>query len=140
MGMNMKVKLFEKSHKEVDDIYGDNFAINTGYLNYAAANNLIILMPQIMQQAPMNDAISCWDFTGYTGHNYANNKGIQPKAIKAMVDRLMGSEEPDWRLEIMVIMISCLFILAVCIFIAYRKGQIQNKKDEDGKPVVAEET
>ena len=28
-----------------DSIYGDNFAVNTGYLNYASSNNLIILMP-----------------------------------------------------------------------------------------------
>ena len=58
-------------------IYGDNFAVDTGYLNYASSNNLIILMPQIAQTMP-NNWFGCWDFAGYTGPDYITNKGVQP--------------------------------------------------------------
>ena len=74
-------------------IYGDNFAVDTGYLNYASSNNLIILMPQIVATVP-NNAFGCWDFFGYTGPDFWNNKGVQPRAIKAMVERLIGKQVP----------------------------------------------
>jgi hypothetical protein len=48
-------------------------------------------MPQIVDEAPLNP-MGCWDFWGYTGDFFATNKGTQTSAIKAMVDRVMGSQ------------------------------------------------
>ncbi len=50
------------------------FVENTGYLEWAASNNMIILFPQ----AKSNDLNpnGCWDFWGYTGIQYASSLGV----------------------------------------------------------------
>jgi len=32
----------------------------------------------------------CWDFYAYTNEHYTDQTGLQPVAIKSMIDRLMG--------------------------------------------------
>lgn len=36
-----------------------------------------------------NNPYGCWDFYGYSSPDYFNREGIQMKAVKAMVDRLI---------------------------------------------------
>ena len=47
---------------------------------YAASNDLVVLYPFAQQ---------CWDTVGDTGENYATKEAIQPKAIMAMIARLI---------------------------------------------------
>ena len=69
--------LMGMDHPSISDgyIYGDNFAVDTGYLNYASSNNVIVLLPQIETTFPLN-SWGCWDFNGTTGPNYNNNLGV----------------------------------------------------------------
>ncbi|HNP65985.1 MAG TPA: hypothetical protein PKH39_18800 [Woeseiaceae bacterium] len=71
---------------------GDAFARNAGYNEWAEANQLLILYPQVAASkiAPMNP-YGCWDWWGYTDEQYATQQGQQVKVIKAMLDRLAGT-------------------------------------------------
>ena len=70
-GMGMNSRYGQPNGK----IYGHTFAIDTGYIQYADLNNVIILMPQVAQSMPYND-FGCWDYRGYTDQNFDNNKGL----------------------------------------------------------------
>ena len=70
----------------------DAFAAGTGYNEWAEANKLLVLYPQVASSkiAPMNP-YGCWDWWGYTNEDYATKDGPQIKVIKAMLDALAGS-------------------------------------------------
>uniref|UniRef100_A0A7S3MV40 Uncharacterized protein n=1 Tax=Strombidium inclinatum TaxID=197538 RepID=A0A7S3MV40_9SPIT len=59
---------------------------NTGYMEWAGVNDIIVLFPQAKKTAA--NPKGCWDWWGYTGADYASKVGVQPKAISRMVDRL----------------------------------------------------
>ena len=60
---------------EDGDVYGDQFVKATGYLEYAASNDLIMLFPQAY--AGTNNEAGCWDYKGFTGKTtYYTNKGV----------------------------------------------------------------
>ncbi len=67
-------------------IVGKNFVKNAGYNDWAESNNVVVLYPSMMPS--MMNPMSCWDWFGYTGSNYATLEGVQVKAILAMVDQL----------------------------------------------------
>ncbi len=64
------------------------FVQEAGYNHWADANALIVLYPQVNKSKKPSNPAGCWDWWGYTGSNYAQRAGIQPKAIMAMVRRL----------------------------------------------------
>ncbi|KAL9653004.1 hypothetical protein ABK040_015519 [Willaertia magna] len=66
---------------------GDVYAQHAGYLEYAEANQLILLFPQVKAYGGINvNPNGCWDWWGYTGKDfYATNKGPQMAAIKNML-------------------------------------------------------
>ena len=53
---------------------GSTFAEDTGYLEWAAANNIIMLFPQV--KANDLNPKGCWDFWGYTGVDYASKLAV----------------------------------------------------------------
>lgn len=65
------------------------FVENTGYLEWAAANDIVVVFPQ----AKANDLNpkGCWDFWGYTGVDYASSLAVQTSTIKNMVERIITS-------------------------------------------------
>ena len=65
-----------------------------GYNDYAVTNNIIMLYPQV-QTKGLYDWGDCFDTFGYTGDNFATKDGIQPKAIKKMLDRLIQSNDSN---------------------------------------------
>jgi poly(3-hydroxybutyrate) depolymerase len=71
----------------VDSVY-DDFIRDAGYNRWAANNNIIVLYPQT--KASTANPNGCWDFWGYSGLSYYTRNGPQMRAIKAMVDRLIG--------------------------------------------------
>ena len=66
----------------------DDFIRDAGYNRWAASNNIIILYPQATASAANPNR--CWDFWGYSGSNYYGQNGPQMRAVKAMIDRLIG--------------------------------------------------
>jgi poly(3-hydroxybutyrate) depolymerase len=74
------------------DFVGDAFATGAGYNEWAEANRLLVLYPQVGSSkiAPMNP-LGCWDWWGYTDENYATRSGPQIKVVKAMLDSLAGA-------------------------------------------------
>jgi hypothetical protein len=67
----------------------DDFIRDAGYNRWAAANNLVVLYPQLTESAL--NLNRCWDFWGYSGSGYYAQQGPQMRAVKAMVDRLLGT-------------------------------------------------
>ena len=70
---------------------GDAFARDAGYNEWAEANDLIVLYPQVDSSkiAPMNP-MGCWDWWGYTDEHYATRSGPQVMVVKATLDLLAG--------------------------------------------------
>ncbi len=73
------------------DYIGDAFAAGAGYNEWADANQLLVLYPQVASSriAPLNP-MGCWDWWGYTEDSYATQAGPQIKVIKATMDALAG--------------------------------------------------
>ena len=55
----------------------DDFITKTGYLNWAANNDFIVIFPAV---------IDCWDLTGETGADFATKNGRQVVALISMID------------------------------------------------------
>ena len=70
---------------------GDAFAAGAGYNEWAEANRLLVLYPQVASSkiAPLNP-MGCWDWWGYTEDSYATQAGPQVEVIKATMDALAG--------------------------------------------------
>ena len=70
---------------------GDVYAAGAGYNEWAEANRLLVLYPQVASSriAPLNP-MGCWDWWGYTDDGYATKGGPQIKVIKATMDALAG--------------------------------------------------
>ena len=54
---------------------GDAFAKHTGYLEWAASNETVMMFPQVKKVQKINPK-GCWDFFGYTGKDYCTNEGV----------------------------------------------------------------
>ncbi len=75
---------------------GEAFVRGAGYNRWADSNRLIVLYPQAVARSGWRFADwtfvwnpnGCWDWWGYTGALYATKEGAQPRAVKAMLDRL----------------------------------------------------
>jgi len=76
------------------EFIGEDFIKGAGYNEWAESNNIVIFYPQVQSSkfTPMNPK-GCWDWWGYTNENYANNKGPQIKAIKAMINTISGEKQ-----------------------------------------------
>ena len=68
---------------------GMEFMELTGYLPWAAANNIIVAFPQVEPSlmAPLNPH-GCWDWWGYTGEDYATRSGKQMVVLTNWLESL----------------------------------------------------
>jgi Esterase PHB depolymerase len=78
---------FHGCRQGVDSIH-DDFIRDAGYNRWAAGNGIVVLYPQVAASA--GNPNGCWDFWGYSGTGYYGQDGPQMRAVKAMVDRLLG--------------------------------------------------
>jgi poly(3-hydroxybutyrate) depolymerase len=76
------------------EVVGDAFASLAGYNDWAEANRIVVLYPQVRSSkvAPMNP-LGCWDWWGYTGDAYATRGGPQLAAVMSMIAALMRDGE-----------------------------------------------
>jgi poly(3-hydroxybutyrate) depolymerase len=72
---------------------GDAFIKETGFARWADTNKLIILFPQVA--TTLSNPQGCWDWWGYTGHDYLTREAPQIKAVRAMLDALQLPPGPQ---------------------------------------------
>jgi len=88
-GLECRVHVFFHGCGQSVDQIGDELAANAGFNRWAAANDLIVLYPQV---APSNlspqNPLACWDWWGYSGEDYLAQHGLQLAAVRAMVGQL----------------------------------------------------
>jgi poly(3-hydroxybutyrate) depolymerase len=76
--------------KQGASLIGKEFILGSGYLEAAAANDIVLLFPQVeASYVPLN-AYGCWDWWGYEGKAYAVKAGPQMTAVRLMVGDLLG--------------------------------------------------
>lgn len=70
------------------------FVLDSGYINYAEQNDLMILFPQtwITQNNFPYNPKGCWDWFGWTGANYATNTGAEAKWLMEFIQSI--AKEP----------------------------------------------
>jgi|GEM_PF-923221 len=74
------------------------FVLDAGYINYAEANDLMILFPQTWiteNNFPYNPK-GCWDWFGWTDENYATKKGAETKWLMPFIRSV--AENPKARI------------------------------------------
>jgi poly(3-hydroxybutyrate) depolymerase len=76
---------------------GNLFAKYAGYNEWAKANDIIVLYPQIQARSasvPLNPQ-GCWDWWGqdYTHEGYHTKRGTQIKAVAQMINLLAGGQK-----------------------------------------------
>jgi len=69
---------------------GMTFVEGAGYNRWADTNRVIVLYPQVKKTNGLfsDNPQGCWDWWGYTGAGWDDKRGIQLRAIVAMVNRL----------------------------------------------------
>jgi hypothetical protein len=79
---------FHGSGQAVETVH-DAFYWHGGYNRWAEANNIVVLYPQIALREFNPEG--CWDWWGYTGSEYLSRNGIQMRAVKGMIHRILGN-------------------------------------------------
>lgn len=64
------------------------FAENSGLNDWAEANDIVIVYPQLLKNAELNNPNGCWDWYGYTGTNYLTQNASQMKSIYKLIQQM----------------------------------------------------
>jgi hypothetical protein len=72
------------------DTVDDSFIMESGFARWADTNRLIVLFPQTATTLAVNPQ-GCWDWWGYTGHDYLTRDASQIVAVYRMLERLAAS-------------------------------------------------
>lgn len=83
----------EQSYEEV----GDRFMVESGLLDWAEGTGVITIFPQAGKNNVKNP-LSCWDYWGYTGSDYALKSGAQMSTIYNMTQS-PPNPESDWLIK-----------------------------------------
>ncbi|SIT43789.1 Poly (3-hydroxybutyrate) depolymerase [Paraburkholderia ribeironis] len=67
--------------------YGTTFVRHAGYTQWADNNRIVVLYPQAVSIAGLNPN-GCWDWWGYTDSHFADQQGVQMRAIRNMIGQL----------------------------------------------------
>ena len=78
---------FHGCKQDLESVH-DDLIRDAGYNQSAASNSIVVLYPQETGSAANPNR--CWDFWGYSGSGYFGKDGPQMRAVKSMVDRLLG--------------------------------------------------
>jgi hypothetical protein len=76
--------------KQGASLVGREFVLGSGYLEAAAANDIVLLFPQIEPSYRPLNPMGCWDWWGYEGENFSVKDGLQIKAVRLMIGDLLG--------------------------------------------------
>ena len=81
-----------------DEELGDVFYAQTGFNEYAETNNIVILYPQVTMlegSDPQKNPLTCWDFLGYTGEDYALKGAPQMEVLRTMIHSMYPKLKVD---------------------------------------------
>jgi len=75
--------------RQGEEFVGRAFIEDAGYNRWAAANDIVVLYPQVAKSLfmPLNPQ-GCWDWWGYTGADYATRGGAQVESVRRMLEAL----------------------------------------------------
>jgi poly(3-hydroxybutyrate) depolymerase len=92
VGADSRCRLHVVFHgcKQGGSYIGDAFIRRSGFLEAAEANRIVLLFPQIEPSFQPLNPNGCWDWWGYEGGDYATRNGVQLRAVRAMIDDLLG--------------------------------------------------
>jgi poly(3-hydroxybutyrate) depolymerase len=79
---------FHGCRQSIEHVH-DAFYRHGGYNRWAEPNAIVVLYPQVAEQAVNPEG--CWDWWGYSGSDYYRRAGKQIRAVRAMIDRLVGN-------------------------------------------------
>lgn len=68
---------------------GDDYLKKLGLNEWAEANNIIVLYPQVTKNQVLGNPNSCWDWWGYTGSEYHTKKSVQMSVVYKMIQDLI---------------------------------------------------
>lgn len=68
---------------------GESHIRNSGFLEVAELNNIVMIFPQALSSLPENE-IGCWDTYGLTGPLYATQRGGQVSVVRNILARALG--------------------------------------------------
>jgi poly(3-hydroxybutyrate) depolymerase len=72
------------------DILGKLYVAHTGLNEWAEANDIIVIYPQVSVNELINPK-ACFDWWGYAGSNYASKQGVQMVIIDSIVEYLIAN-------------------------------------------------
>ncbi len=81
---------FHGCKQSVPDVKTD-YITRTGLNDWAQANRIVILYPQVIAQ-PRTNPNACWDWWGYSGALYPTKNGPQIRRVMEIVDALRSQE------------------------------------------------
>ncbi|WP_177166795.1 extracellular catalytic domain type 2 short-chain-length polyhydroxyalkanoate depolymerase [Allopseudospirillum japonicum] len=73
-------------------VLDETFVRHSGYLQWAAANRMLVLFPQAKKN--LANPMGCWDWWGYESTNFYSRQGSQVAAITRMVQHISGQIPP----------------------------------------------
>lgn len=79
---------FHGCKQSLDDIQ-TTYITKAGYNEWAEANKLVIVYPQVVKNT-LGNPNACWDWWGYSGANYHTKKGLQMRQVMKLVEALRG--------------------------------------------------
>jgi len=77
-----KMHMFLHGCSQEYDSVGSALVKESGFGEWAESNNITIVFPQTIQTS--SDFYGCWDFVGFTGQDWANQKGYQMAALSSI--------------------------------------------------------
>lgn len=83
---NCRLHLSIHGCKQNQTDIGDDWYTKLNLNNWADANKIVVIYPQVSSSTIPYNPQGCWDWWGYTGPNYAIKSGLQITALKKMVD------------------------------------------------------
>ncbi|MEE4164205.1 MAG: PHB depolymerase family esterase [Woeseiaceae bacterium] len=90
-GETCGLHVFFHGCSQSSELVGDAVARGAGFNEWAEANRLLVLYPQVASSklAPMNP-LGCFDWWGYTDHRYATRFGTQVQVVSGLMEALAG--------------------------------------------------
>ncbi|WP_020560450.1 extracellular catalytic domain type 2 short-chain-length polyhydroxyalkanoate depolymerase [Thiofilum flexile] len=84
--------------QQSEDFGESAFFEQAGYNEWAEANHIVVLYPQVrawssaLWMGATSNPKGCWDWWGYSGSDYATKRGKQVRAIASMVNSMMRNK------------------------------------------------